>query len=77
MKENLTYSELKAEIKHFKKYVNEFYNIETGVYPIATQNKINKAVNLYLKSTPLKSIFFDSLCRENVRLLLDLNYRII
>ena len=33
------------EIKDFTKYCNEFYNLKGGVYPIATKEEIDWAIN--------------------------------
>ena len=64
-------------IKDFYIYVNKFYNIETGIEPIATDNEIQQAVNTYLEIKPLSQIEFDSLDREFVRQILQPSYRII
>ena len=63
-----------AEIKQFYKYVIEFYNEKTGIYPIATQERIVEAVNKYLESKPLNQIYFDSIDREAVRTILQPTY---
>jgi len=59
------------EIKKFYEYVWEFYNLESGVYPIATDERIQEAVNQYLESKSLKDIEFDSLDRERVREIIE------
>ena len=59
------------EIQNFYDYVCEFYNHKTGVYPIATEKTIYKYVNQYLESKPLNEIYFDTIDREHVRLLIN------
>jgi hypothetical protein len=59
------------EIKDFYNYVNEFYNIKTGIYPLATKERIIAATNQYIESKPLSQIYFDSLDRENIREILS------
>ena len=66
------YSEL---IKEFYEYVFSFYNNETGIYPIATTERIVEAVNQYLESKPLSEIYFDSFDRESVRMIIQPEYR--
>ncbi len=58
------------EIHEFYKYVNSFYNLHTGIYPIATKESIHRCVNFYLESKPLSEIYFDSFDREQVRVLI-------
>jgi len=65
------------EIKEFYKNIWKFYNIKTGIYPIATDKKIQQAVNQYIESKPLSQIHFDSFDREQVRTILKPNYSII
>jgi hypothetical protein len=60
-----------TEIKRFYDYVWEFYNLESGIYPIATDEKIQSSVNQYLESKSLKEIEFDSLDRERVREIIE------
>jgi hypothetical protein len=55
------------EIKRFKKYCNDFYNIKYGVYPIATTREISKAVDKYICKPKHWSLEFDSMDREQVR----------
>jgi hypothetical protein len=63
------YSEL---IYEFYRYVHSFYNLETGVYPIATDSRIQECVNQYLETKPSSQIYFDSFDREQVRELIGL-----
>ncbi len=58
------------EIRDFYLYVSDFYNHKTGVYPIATDQRIQECVNQYLESKPLGEIYFDTIDREMVRLLI-------
>jgi hypothetical protein len=55
------------DIKEFYEYVWKFYNLKTGLYPIATDERIQEAVNQYLESKPLGEIYFDTFDREQVR----------
>ena len=64
------------EIKKFYEYVWSFYNLESGIYPIATDEKIQESVNQYLESKPLNEIEFDSLDRESVRMIIEPSYSI-
>ena len=64
------------EIKLFYEYVWLFYNLESGLYPIATDKKIQEAVNQYIESKPLGQIYFDSLDRESVRQIIQPEYQI-
>ena len=65
------------EIKLFHEYVWLFYNLESGLYPIATDKRIQEAVNQYLESKPLSQIYFDSLDRESVRQIIQPEYQIV
>jgi hypothetical protein len=62
------------EIREFYEYVWSFYNLETGIYPIATDARIQEAVNQYLESKPLSQIHFDSIDRELVRQIIQPEY---
>lgn len=61
-------------IKEFYNYVGEFYNKHTGIYPIASNERIWQACNEYLESKPLSQIEFDSYDREMVRKIIEPNY---
>ena len=63
------------EIKDFYIYVWKFYNMESGLYPIATDKRIQQAVNEYLESKPLGEIYFDSFDRECVRKIIQPEYQ--
>jgi len=63
-----------TEINEFYTYVIEYYRFETGIYPIATTERIIEACNEYLESTPLSQIHFDSFDRECVREILQPSY---
>jgi len=65
------------EIKEFYEYVWKFYNIESGLYKLATDERIQEAVNIYLESKPLGEFYFDSFDREEVRKILEPAYTII
>ena len=61
-------------IEEFIFYVNSFYNEKDGIYPIATKERIAEAISIYLESKPLGEIYFDSIDREFVRLILEPTY---
>ena len=65
------YAEL---IKEFYVYCWQFYNLDTGIYKIATAKRIQEAVNEYLASKPLSKIEFDSIDRELVRKIIEPDY---
>jgi len=65
------------ELVQFIEYCNEFYDIETGIYPVATKKDIIKAIGQYISKTNEKDIHFDSFDREKVREILQPNYSII
>ena len=56
-----------TELQNFITYCNDFYNIEYGVYPIATSEEIEAAIGEYLTSPHVVDIQFDSFDREQVR----------
>lgn len=64
-------------IKEFYNYVWQFYNKQSGVYPIASNERIWEACNQYLESKPLSEIYFDSFDRECVRQIIEPNYSMI
>ena len=59
------------EIIEFKNYCYEFYNINYGIYKIATNNEIDNAIMKYFFISNYKDIEFDSIDRENVRIILN------
>jgi len=59
------------EIIEFKNYCYEFYNINYGIYKIATNNEIDNAIMKYFFISNYKDIDFDSIDRENVRIILN------
>ena len=63
------------EIKEFQIYVWEFYNDRDGIYPIANSIQIQDAVMKYMESKLLTEIEFDSFDREEVRAILQPNYK--
>tara|TARA_R100000655_G_scaffold85539_1_gene125393 strand:- start:356 stop:670 length:315 start_codon:yes stop_codon:yes gene_type:complete len=67
-KTNLT--QLNKDIKQFINYCNEFYNINKGIYKIATTEEITNAVNIYLWCYD-NDIELDSIDRENVRQIIE------
>jgi hypothetical protein len=56
-----------TELNNFISYCNDFYNIETGIYPTTTLIEIERAVGEYLTEPHTIDIQFDSIDRENVR----------
>lgn len=62
---------LSSEIEKFVKYVNTFYNEDFGIYPIASSQEIDEAVQKYVinikDSDNVQWGFGDSLDRERVR----------
>ncbi len=65
------------ELVQFIEYCNEFYDIETGIYPVATKKDIIKAIGQYISRTNGKDIHFDSFDREKVREILQPYYKIL
>tara|TARA_R110002167_G_scaffold44010_2_gene132673 strand:+ start:2023 stop:2241 length:219 start_codon:yes stop_codon:yes gene_type:complete len=65
-------------VKEFIEYVTEFYNDKTGIYPIATKSKIKSACMQFIDNrlNAEKVLYFDSLDREEVRCLLQPDYKI-
>ena len=59
------------EFQNFINYVNDFYNIETGIYPIATKEEIIVAVGEYMLSQRNFKCEFDSIDREQIRQILE------
>jgi hypothetical protein len=64
-----------SELETFIYYCNDFYNIKTGVYPIATDIEITRAIGEYLTEPHTIPIEFDSIDRENVRKILQPEYQ--
>lgn len=62
------------DILEFTAYCNEFYNDKTGIYPIASTEKIAGAIAQYIKQPRKIPLEFDSLDRELVRKILQPNY---
>jgi len=65
---------LSINIQRFYSYCNEFYNDRFGIYPIATEIEIIRAVDKYIYSHNLRDIEFDSIDRERVRKILQPNH---
>jgi len=68
---------LATDIHEFTQYCNEFYNIETGIYPVATKKDIIKAVAQHISRTNGKDLHLDSFDREKVREILEPYYKIL
>jgi hypothetical protein len=64
------------QIKEFYEYVWTFYNSESGIYPIASDDVIQRSVNQYLESKLLSEIYFDSHDREMVREIIQPSFQI-
>tara|TARA_R100001460_G_scaffold36405_2_gene69850 strand:- start:317 stop:529 length:213 start_codon:yes stop_codon:yes gene_type:complete len=62
---------LKNEISEFKKYLSSFYDVNGGIYPIATQEELEEGLNIFLMTTNIEKIEFDSVDREKVRKILN------
>ena len=58
-------------LQQFKNYCYEFYNNETGIYPIATKEEIDSAIFKYITRERVTELQFDSIDREGVRLILN------
>jgi hypothetical protein len=67
---------ISARINEFIDYVDSFYNIKNGIYPLFTRNEIKNGVMVYLTKMSFEDIGFDSLDRERVRQLLDPEYNL-
>lgn len=68
-----------TEIPKFLEYCYSFYSNDPkhdAVYPIATPERIELAVNNYLDRKPLNAIEFDSFDREKVREIIQPGYSI-
>ena len=63
------------EVDRFVSYCNDFYNINTGIYPIATFEQIQDAVRYYLTQPNEVEVCFDSMDRERVRMILEPDYK--
>jgi len=59
------------EFQNFINYVDNFYNIETGIYPIATREEIIEAIGEYMLSQRTLKCEFDSIDREQIRQILE------
>lgn len=59
------------EIIDFKNYCYYFYNINYGIFPIATNMEIDNAIIKYMLISTYKQVDFDSIDRENVREILN------
>ena len=62
------------EFNIFIEYCNDFYNIESGMYPIAKRSEIINAIGEYLTQPHEFEIQFDSIDREKVREILEPSY---
>lgn len=62
-------------LHEFISYCNDFYNIENGIYPIATRDEIINAIGQYMTDPHTIDIQFDSIDRENVRKIIQPNYQ--
>jgi hypothetical protein len=63
-----------SQLFDFINYVDEFYNLETGIYPIATREQIIEAIGEYMLNQRTLKCEFDSIDREKVRQILQPNY---
>jgi hypothetical protein len=63
-----------TDLNLFIEYCNDFYNIKSGVYPIAKRSEIINAIGEYLTQPHPFDIQFDSIDREKVREILEPTY---
>ena len=63
-----------TDLNLFIEYCNDFYNIKTGMYPIAKRSEIINAIGEYLTEPHPFDIQFDSIDREKVREILQPGY---
>ena len=63
-----------ADLQEFNQYCNDFYNEHYGLYPIASSEQIEDAIGEYLTEPHQFDIQFDSIDRENVRMILEPSY---
>lgn len=63
------------KVNEFVEYCNEFYNIDYGIYPIASKKVIEEAVVKYLTNPHTTTIEFDSIDREMVRSIIQSEYQ--
>jgi hypothetical protein len=61
-------------VSEFIYYCDGFYNIDSGIYPIASYNDIEAACIKYILSGNRTDLEFDSLDREKVREILEPSY---
>ena len=75
LKQTTPYKVRKAhnEIMEFIYYVDSFYNIHSGIIPIASRETINEAISiyLYLSKTENIDVEFDSVDREEERAIIE------
>ena len=62
-----------VDIIKFKDYCDSFYNINYGLYKIATNEQIDRAIYIFITEPKFMSIDFDSIDREKVRTILENN----
>ena len=62
------------DLSLFVEYCNDFYNIKNGMYPIAKRSEIINAIGVYLTQPHEFEVQFDSIDRENVRMILEPSY---
>ena len=62
------------DLEEFNQYCNDFYNEYYGVYRIASSEQIEAAIGEYLTEPHTTDIQFDSIDRENVRMILEPSY---
>ena len=62
------------DIINFTEYCNAFYNIDFGLYPIATNEQIDKAIFIYITEPKTLRIDFDTIDRENVRAIIEYSF---
>lgn len=69
------------EFETFVEYCNAFYSKGDGIYPIASEQEIRRAINVYLEKLDghewMEWGYGDSIDRERVREILDPSYSIV
>ena len=66
-------TEAHQELEDFTYYVDSFYNIHSGICPIASRETIQEAISIYfyLAKKDNVTIELDSLDRERVRVIIE------
>jgi predicted DNA-binding protein YlxM (UPF0122 family) len=60
-----------VDIIKFKDYCNNYYNLDFGMHPIATNEQMDKAIYIFITEVKFMSIEFDTIDRVRVKGILD------